>query len=118
MHDRLIMRCVQSQRDLPREAERFLHRHRPLPDPFPEGRPLDVLHDQIIGTNVVERADVGMVQRGDGLGFLLKASAETNQRSLDGDVAIQPRVTGTPHLTHTAPADGREYFVRSELVAG
>jgi hypothetical protein len=37
---------------------------------------LDILHHQVIRTNIVQRADVGMVERGDGARFAVKAVVE------------------------------------------
>ena len=36
----------------------------------------DVLHHQVVRADVVELADVGMIQGGDGAGFALEAFAE------------------------------------------
>ena len=38
-----------------------------------DGRALDEFHDEVIRPDVVELADVRMVQRGDGPGFTLEA---------------------------------------------
>jgi hypothetical protein len=38
-------------------------------------RAIEKLHHQIVATDIVERANVRMVQRGDGLRFQLKASS-------------------------------------------
>ena len=48
-----------------------------------ERRALDVLHHQIVGTDIVELADVGMIERGDGLGLTLESFVE-----LDFEVLI------------------------------
>jgi len=37
---------------------------------------VNVLHDQIIRADIVDLADVGMIQRGDGFGFTLEPLAE------------------------------------------
>src|ERR1700688_4788241 len=47
--------------------------------------PLDQLHHQIVGTDVVERAYVGVIQGSDRPSFLLEALAEAFRRDFDGD---------------------------------
>ena len=55
-------------------------------------RPLDQLHHQVVRADVVQRADVGMIQRGDGSRFALEALAESFRGDLDGDVAAEARI--------------------------
>ena len=56
----------------------------------------------------IDRRDVGVIERGERLGFLLKAPEavaiprELGGEDLDGDVAFQPGVARTVHLAHTA----------------
>src|SRR5262252_7450643 len=67
--------------------------------------PLDVLHDEIVRTDIVELADMRMVERSDCPGFALESFAELLTRSLDGDDAIESRVACLPHFTHSTRAD-------------
>jgi hypothetical protein len=55
-------------------------RDRPLLDAFRESRSFDVLHYQVVGPDIVQRADVGMIQRGHGLGDRLRAAVGYLQR--------------------------------------
>ncbi len=81
----------------------------------------DVLHHQKIGAvlvaDVVERADVRMIQAGDGLCFALEALAqfgaigEMSGQNFDRDDAVEARVAGFVHLAHSARTDGGENFV-------
>jgi hypothetical protein len=59
-----------------------------------------------------------MIQRRDGFGFTLKSLAELRAGDFDRDDAIQPRVSGAIHFSHTARTDGRKDFVRPEFIAG
>jgi len=59
-----------------------------------------------------------MVQLCDGAGFALKAFTECCSRSLDGNSAIEPRVTRFPHFAHASLADGGNDLVWSEFCAG
>jgi hypothetical protein len=67
---------------------------------------------------VVERADVRMVQAGDGLCFALESVAqfgaigEMSRKNLNGDNSIKPGITGFVNLAHSARTDSGENFVR------
>ena len=61
-----------------------------------------------------DRADVGMVERCEHLGFALESGKaiwierEAVRENLERDVAIQPGVVGLIHLAHSARANRRE----------
>ena len=112
MRDRLFVRGFGGGGKLDGELQRLFERQRPL-----DFGTIDVFHDQIVGAYVVERADVGMVEGGDGSRFLCKAIAESGGGGLDCDNAIKPRVAGFPDLSHTAFADAGEDFVGTEFCA-
>src|SRR5215467_10171782 len=76
---------------------------------------LDVLHDEIVRTDIVKLADMRMVERRDCPGFALESFAELLTRSLDGDDAIEPRVARLPHFTHPTRADLREDLIGSQM---
>ena len=82
-----------------------------------ERRALDVLHHQVVRADVVQGADVGMVQRGHGVGFALEAFRKLLVGYLEGDDAVQPRVASFIDLTHAAGAEGREDFVGAQFGA-
>jgi hypothetical protein len=94
MHDALRMRFLECIRDLPCNAQRLVERQRSL-----EILALDTLHDEVVRADVVQRADVGMIQRRHGARLALEAIAELFGGNLDGDFAVQPRVVGTVDLT-------------------
>jgi hypothetical protein len=79
--------------------------------------------DDEIFSHVVNADDVGVVQSGNGLGFLLEALeapgvvSEIVGQDFDSDVAIEARVAGLVDLAHPTRADGREDFVRAESCA-
>ena len=70
--------------------------------------------------DVVERADVRMVERRDRPRLALEALAdcgfggELRRQHLDRDVAIEPRVAGAIHLAHAAGAEQRDDLVGPE----
>src|SRR5262249_7461421 len=72
----------------------------------------DAFHDEVVHAvlmpDIVEDADVGMIQAGDGLGLALEAllaswiGGEMSGENLDGYGALKTRVPGSIHLTHSA----------------
>src|SRR5215467_15934375 len=76
---------------------------------------VDVLHNEIVRTDIVKLADMRMVQRSDCPGFALESFAEVLTRSLDGDDAIETCVACLPHFTHSARSDLREDLIRSPM---
>ena len=94
------MRSVERFGDLRAQANNFRERERPF-----QRTPFDVLHNKIVRADVVERADVGMVQAGDGFSFALKAFGETALNRFDGDGAIQPRVGSFVDRAHATSSD-------------
>ena len=76
-----------------------------------------------MAADVVDGADVRIVQRGNRARFLLEAlprfriGGERAGEHLDGDRAIEPDVARAVDLAHAARADGAEDFVRTEARA-
>ena len=95
------------------ERQRPIQRQR-----TPDRGTFQILHDQVVGTDVVERIDMGVIQRRDGPRFAPKALAELRGGDLDGDDAAEPGVARLPHLPHAAGAEGREDLVGAEAGAG
>ncbi len=75
---------------------------------------VDQLHDEIIGPDVVELADIRVVEGGNGASFAFEAFGESFGHDFDGDGAIETGVAGFVHLAHAAGADERDDFVRSQ----
>lgn len=80
--------------------------------------PLDHFHDEVVGADIVERADVGVIEGGDGSGFAFEALAEIGLGELDGDFAVEACVAGFVDNAHAAFADGGEDLVGADLVSG
>ena len=72
---------------------------------------------QVVGSHVVQRANVGVVELCDGPRLALKRSENC---SLDTFTATkrEARVLRLPHLAHSARADPREQLIRTEVLAG
>jgi hypothetical protein len=77
---------------------------------------LDVLHDEVIRSDIIEMADVGVVERGDGAGFLGEALGELSIGNFDRDIAAKAIVVGTIDLAHAALAHQRKDLVGAEPV--
>jgi hypothetical protein len=83
-----------------------------------------VLQRKLLVADVVEDADVGVLEVGDGLGFALEALAEFGAlgqmrgQRLDGDDTVEARVAGLVDFAHASCADLCEDFVGAEMSAG
>ena len=82
--DALFVRGVERVQDLPGQFERLSERHRSV-----QPLALDVLHDEVVGADVVERTDMRMVYRRDGPRLTFKALTERAETRLDGDQSIR-----------------------------
>src|SRR5258708_39968218 len=78
----------------------------------------DEFHDQIVGTDVVEVTDVGMVESRDRARFEPEAFVELLAGCLDGDVTAKAWVAGAVNLSHAAFTEERDDFVRAESFTG
>ena len=127
MHDPAIVGGREAARQLPRPFERFSRRHGATVEPLAKRLAFEQLHDgmrdAVGGADVVERKDVGMVDRRNRARFALEAcervrvGGESTRQNLDGDVAAEPRVVGSVHLSHAAGANRRDNLVRAEARA-
>jgi hypothetical protein len=77
-----------------------------------------VLHDEevdgVFAADVVEGADVGMVEAGDGSCFAFEALGEAALAYLDGNGSVQPSVAGFVDFAHAACAERGDDFVRPQ----
>ena len=86
MDDPLLMRRFEGFGDLSGDRQRGFDCHRPLADEVRQGRPLDQFEDQrselaALGLfQPVDVPDVGMVQRGEDLGFALEPGQAVGNR--------------------------------------
>src|ERR1700680_4161875 len=73
--------------------------------------------------NVVEGADVGMIQAGNRFGFALETLAQFSTigkmrwQNFDGDDSVQTGIFGAVHLTHPSGANTGEDFIRTQTFA-
>jgi hypothetical protein len=76
-----------------------------------ERRTLDVLHHQIIRTDIMQRADVRVIQCRDDARFAFEALGEFGFGDFQRDDAVQSRIAGFVHFTHAPCTHGREDFI-------
>ena len=72
MDDSFLVRRLEGVGDLQRDVQRLVERNRAVAQSFGQRRPLDQFHHEEIGADIVERADVRMIQRGNGSRFPLE----------------------------------------------
>ena len=108
------MRFLQRIADLHATLQRLLQRHRPFLQPRFQSLALDILHNQVVGpilaTDVVQHANVRMIQRRNGAGFPLEALLglgivrQMNRQDFDGDGAVEARVGRAIDFSHASGA--------------
>ena len=97
MNDVLFVRGFDPVDQLPDDRERFVEGHG-----TGEGLAFDQFHHDVVGSDVVEMADVGVVERRDGSGLAVEAFRELGGAGLDGDVAAEAGVVGFVDFAHAA----------------
>src|SRR5437016_11390551 len=127
MHHTAAMRFIQCVRDLRTHVEHLLQPQRPLLQTLRQRFTFETLHYQIVDsvlmTDVVQHADMWMIQVRDGFCFALepllvhRIRRKLRRQNLDGDTTLQPRITRAVHLAHAARTQWREDFVGPEFGA-
>jgi len=108
----------QGRGNLLRDDEGFFEWNWALLDALGESGAFDKLHYEVVWADIVERADVGVIQLRDHLRFLFEAFGEFRFGNFEHDVAIEPRIAGFIHLSHAACADQRDDLVGAEFGSG
>ena len=114
MNDAFFVRRFERRCNLDGHRQRLRLWQRPMRQSFVQRLPVDVLQHEVVGSDVVKRADVGMIQRCDGPRFSLEPVIEKLIRGFDGNVAREPGVTGFEHFTHAARANASDRHIRAE----
>src|SRR5689334_23833 len=87
MSNSLAVGAVERIRDLDAQTKHLLHRQRTF-----QNLALDVFHHEVVRADVMQRADVRMIQRGHGLRLPSETLAEALGGDLDGYDTVEPRV--------------------------
>ena len=124
MDDAVAMRAVERVGDLGAVADHLVGRQRAARQPAGQRLAFQVLHDEkgdaVLLADVVEHADVRVVQRPDRPRFAveplaqLRVVGEDRREDLDGDRAVEPGVAGPVHLSHPAGPDWGNYLGRAQ----
>ncbi len=127
MDDAPVMCVLQGFDDLLGNGKRFIKRRGASGDSIRQRRSFDERQDQSTGVrrvhDSVDVSDVGMIERGQHLGFPLEAShafgiaEEGRRQDLKRYVPLEHRVASAEHLPHTAFTQHGENFVVPEFVA-
>ena len=128
MDDALPVCRLERVRDFDAEAEDLGERQRAARETCRQRLALEQFEHQIVdvvlAADVVQAADVRVVERGDGFGLAGEARAELGvgrqlrRENLHRDRAVQARVARPIHLAHAPGADERNHFIRAEPCAG
>ena len=90
--------------------------YRLVPWKWPTERlPLHVLQHQVVGADIVNLADMRMVQCRDSARFLFEPVAMLSRQPLDCDDAVEPCVARLPDFAHPASTKRSDDLVRAEV---
>ncbi len=114
MHDPLVVGRRQRARDLRAVYQRLLDGESAAPQARFKRLALDEFHHEVVGADIVQRADVGMVERSHRSGFAFEAVGERLLRDLDSDLTVQAGIARAEDLAHAALAEQCVDSVRSQ----
>jgi hypothetical protein len=116
----LVRRCERVS-DLDADLKGLVERELAAGEAVREGLPVQILHHEVIGavllTDVVECADVRVGQRRDCTRFTLeplpggRVVGQLRREHLEGDGAVQARISRTVDLPHAARTSRADDFV-------
>src|SRR5205085_5199373 len=112
-----LVRLLQRFSDLDSDAKQLLERQRTPGDAIGQRLAFQKLHDEVVLADVVERADMRVIELGDRARFPFETRLELHvlrelgRKNLDGHTAIEPRVASSPNLAHPARPERRNDFV-------
>jgi hypothetical protein len=128
MGNAFAVRLVERVRNRDRAPKRLLERQRTSHQTRGERLPFQILHHQMIDTvlppDVVQRADMRMVQTGDGPRLALETPAPIRPlaraiaQHLDRHETIETGISGAVHVAHTPRSERTEDLVGPETRAG
>src|SRR5215831_12983164 len=118
MNDSTLVCGLQRIGNLTSDRQRLLQRESARFDPLGECRPLDQFHYQVAGPDVVNLADVRVIERGDCTNLALEAVSVSLRRDFDRDFAAHPGIAGAVDLTHAPSTERCEDLVWPEARSG
>lgn len=105
MDDAFFMCGLKSITDLAGDRQRLLDCHGSGFDPVGERRAFDQFHDQVVGADIVELADVAVIQRGNRARLAVETGVKLLVGELDGDGPSEARVDSAKNFAHSAFAE-------------
>ena len=124
----LMVRAIESVGNLHGISERLIQRERALFQTGGQGLAFEKLQDQevyaILTPDILKRADIGVIETGDGVSFALEALSdlrlvsEMRRQDFDRDSTIQAGIARTVYFSHSSGAERRQDLVRSETSSG
>ena len=111
VYDAFVMGSFQRADDLTGVVQRRFERHRAF-----QGLALDQLHHQVVRADVVERADIRVIERSHRTDFALESVGELHAGDFDRNLTTEPRVPSLVDLPHAASANPRLNFVGTEAL--
>ena len=127
MHHAAAVRFIQRVGNLCGILKNLFQRQRAFEQARGQRLAFQILHDQEINAvllaDIVQHADVGMIQARDNFGFALEALAqsrvarEMRRQNLDGYGALEARIARAIHHTHAPRAQWRGDFIGTESCA-
>ena len=129
MNNAGAMRCRQCVRDLDRNVQLLGQRQCASSQSVGKSLAFQVLHDQEVGAcgrivpNIVQHADMRMLQRRDGARlaletlFQLRAGSQARRQNLDRDCAVESGIPRPIHFAHSARTQRKLDFVGAKFRA-
>ena len=126
MHDAGAVRGIQGIGKGARDVHEGRDLHRAASEPMLECLAFEQLHrdERWIGADIVDGADIGVVERRGGPRFTLKPLQRLRRRRdpvrqhFDRHHPFETRVRGPIHFAHPSGAEGADDFVGAEASAG
>jgi hypothetical protein len=114
MHDAPAVSGIEGTRDLDSDAQSFRYGHRAAFDTGRQCFPFEMFHDQEgspgVFTDIVQYADIGMIETGNSTRLAFKALPELGiigqsaGKNFNRDSAVQTSVASAIYFTHSAGA--------------
>src|ERR1700761_6354308 len=118
MHNALAMRLGECRSNLSRVADGRFGWEWPSFQLRCQRFALYQFHDQVVIANIMQRADVGVIERGNDASLTLETGTELLMNDLNGNVAAQTGVHRAKNLPHAALAEFALDPIRTQQCAG
>jgi hypothetical protein len=117
VHDALRVRGSHGVSDLDGIPQRFTKAQPVFRYGSIEGDAFDELHDEVVRTDVMDRANARMIEGRNAARFACEAVTELAGGELERDHPVEPRIARRPDFTHPAGADALDELIRPDQLA-